>query len=488
MNGSALDVSASTPRPVELGAFGDRVCLVGGLSSVHDPLCAAALRGAGVLAEALHPRTDEGLRRARALGNHGQCNPAHYAVGAVIEHARRSGLAPAAFAARHAWLTVGSCGPCRLAAFDFEYARVLSSAGLGALPVLLADQLAFAAAPLGLGGQLRTPPAAMSSALLEAVLAADVIAAQGHALRPYARDPGDVDALVARAVDAAAARLAAGEPVTPALEEARARAATLRCDRTRVLPRVLLVGEPWTTLADGDPSYDLARWLAVAGAEVVAPAAADWLLFRLWEERERATEAGSEAALGAALALDHAAAHVRARWHELAMAAGVTARLEDPAAIAAIAAPHYTPAVKGGSGHLEVGRALAAARDHGAHLVLSLKPFGCLPSSALSDGILSILARSGESGLGATRFLALETTGDADAIVESRVVMALHAAALAAADELDTCARSLGLSLAGAMDAIAALPAAMLDIEGSRTYACTAVEGLWRARPRAGGL
>ena len=40
--------------------------LVGGLSSVHDPLLAAALRGFGERAEALHPPTDEGLRRARA--------------------------------------------------------------------------------------------------------------------------------------------------------------------------------------------------------------------------------------------------------------------------------------------------------------------------------------------------------------------------------------------------------------------------------------
>ena len=99
----------------------DRTLLVGGLSSLHDGLCAAALRSQGLSAVPLHPCTDNGLRRARALGNHGQCNPAHYSVGAVLEHAQASGEAPAHFAQRHAWLTLGSNGPCRLAAFGFEY-------------------------------------------------------------------------------------------------------------------------------------------------------------------------------------------------------------------------------------------------------------------------------------------------------------------------------------------------------------------------------
>ena len=98
--------------------------------------------------------------------------------------------------------------------------------------------------------------------------------------------------------------------------------------------------------------------------------------------------------------------------------------------------------MKGGSAHLEIGRALRAARDRAAHLVISLKPFGCLPSSALSDGILSVLAR----GLPRVRFLAVETTGDADAAVESRTEMAVHAATLAAIEELDEACEGAGLS------------------------------------------
>jgi predicted nucleotide-binding protein (sugar kinase/HSP70/actin superfamily) len=102
---------------------------------------------------------------------------------------------------------------------------------------------------------------------------------------------------------------------------------------------------------------------------------------------------------------------------------------------------------------------------------LSLKPFGCLPSSALSDGILLpvMVARGGPA------FLAVETTGDADASVDSRVEMALHAATLRAADELDQARAKAGLTASGATEV---LRGAAWPTTTPRTYACTAAERL----------
>jgi len=327
----------------------ERTLLVGGLSSVHDPLLAAALRGCGRRAEALHPRTDSGLKLARGFGNHGQCNPAHYAVGAVLEHARSSGMVAHAFCETRAWLTVGSCGPCRLAAFPHEYARVLAGAGLGALPVVLVDQLAFArdrgpaAAP--------TIRAEEASALLVAVVVADVVV----------------------------------------------------------------------------------RELMAADAKLVAT------------------------------------------WDRLAEAAGYSTRLAAPDDLAALASAHYDPRVRGGSAHLEVGRALQAVRDRTAHLVLSLKPFGCLPSSSLSDGILSVRLRQTAS----PSFLAIETTGDADATAESRMEMALHAATLTASAELEAASADAAMTTGEALLLLGALGDRPVPC-GPRRYACTAAERLCR--------
>jgi len=437
----------------------ERTLLVGGLSAVHDPLLAAALRGCGRKAEALHPRTDTGLRIARGLGNHGQCNPAHYAVGAVIEHAGISGMHRRFFCEQRAWLTLGSCGPCRLAAFSHEYARVLTGAGLGALPVVLLDQLAF------VGDTARSSPIdpAAASALLEAIVAADVVVQVGHRLRPYATDPAEVDDLVTRTVDALVAALERRSALAPSMVELAARASRIRRDPTRVLPRVLLVGEPWTTLADGDPSYDLARRLAVFGAEVLAPTATDWLRYLIWQERQAGDT--PEQALSAA---DEA---VRALWQRLAGAAALRTELEDLDAVADGARAHYDPRVVGGSAHLEIGRALQAVARNAVHLVLSLKPFGCLPSSALSDGVLSVLLRE-PSG---PHFLALETAGNADATTESRVEMALHAATLAAVAELDAACDRVGIDHDTAQRLLESLGDATPP-SGPRVHACTAAE------------
>lgn len=409
----------------------DRTWLVGGLSSVHDPLFAATLRGAGLPAVALHPRTDAGLRRARSLGNHGQCNPAHYSVGAVLEHARSSGQDPAVFAARHGWLTAGSCGPCRLASFGLEYNRVLSGAGLGELPVVRIEPLALVTERAPCEGL--TLDSRARHALLLAVIAGDVLTKIGHTLRPYATEPADVDSLIELGVREVSEALECRGSVERVIRRVRERAGAVHRDASRVLPRVLLVGEPWTTLADGDPSYDLARQLGAYGAEVDAPLACDWLHYRIWEEeRDADVDRGGPAIDARVRRLRRVERRLRALWRSLALSAGLgrSAR-PDMNELASLAEPFYDPDVRGGSAHLEIGRALQADRDRTAHLVISLKPFGCLPSSHVSDGILSNLLREGRR----VSFLALETCGDADVTAESRVEMALHAASLAAAEQ-----------------------------------------------------
>jgi predicted nucleotide-binding protein (sugar kinase/HSP70/actin superfamily) len=456
----------------------ERTWLVGGLSSVHDPLLAAALRGAGFRAVAVHPRTDSGLRRARSLGNHGQCNPAHYAVGAVLEHARRSGEDPAAFADRHGWLTAGSCGPCRLAAFGFEYARVLAGAGLERLPVAQIEPLVFMTGRVRAGLPCIGPQAA--NALLLAVVAGDVLTTLGHALRPYAVDPCDVDSLLESGVGDVAEALERRASLVAPLRRLRAGADMVARVVARALPRVLLVGEPWMTLADGDPSYDLARRLGAHGVEVDAPMACDWLHYRIWEEeREAGAEPGGPEMGARIRTLRRADRRIRALWRFLAAAVRLgRARRPDMNELATLAGSHYDPDVRGGSAHLEVGRALQADRDRTAHLVLSLKPFGCIPSSHVSDGILSVVLRRGRR----LPFLALETCGDADATAESRVEMAIHAAALAAADDFAVVCRERAMTPAAARRELEARSSRTIAVDGPRTYACSSAESLWRAR------
>lgn len=438
-----------------------RTLLVGGLSSVHDALCVAALRGAGIPAEVLPPPTDRGMTRARSLGNHGQCNPAQYAVGAVLEHASRSGFAPAEFAERHAWIAPGSCGPCRLAAFPLEWKRVLDGSGLGALHVELFDQFAFVPALAGPDGA-----ASPGLTLLSALIAGDVLATLGHRLRPWVEDTAALDRLLAEGVTAVAGAFERGGSVRETITSVAESTRSLATRFDRVLPRVLLVGEPWTTLNDGDPSYAVARRLEELGAEVEAPRVVDWLRTIAWQRSRARLVPDDERA-----AAKSAVRSLGALWRLFARAAGLTEPVEDPAALGALASPWYPPDVRGGSAHLEVARTLSAMQQRSVHLVLSVKPFGCLPSSSLSDGILVPLL---DRTPGAPAFVAIETTGDSHATVDSRLEMALHGATLRALDELETACSDARVSTPDACRSLASLRPR--HIGGPRTFACTAAE------------
>ncbi|MBK7859675.1 MAG: hypothetical protein IPJ65_13860 [Archangiaceae bacterium] len=414
---------------------------------MRDRLAVAALRAAGVRAEQLAAPTDSGLGAARSLGNHGQCNPAHYPVGAVLERARGSGCI-AAFARAHTWLVPASCGPCRLAAFPLEWQRVLEGTGLAELQVERVDPLAFLPA-------LDRGP---GFGLLLALVAGDVLESLGHALRPYAADAGAFETALERETAAVAAAVERDAPLDEALGSAARALRGLPFRGDRILPRVLLTGEPWTTLAGGDPSYDAAVRLAGLGAEIDAPRLIDWFRALAWQS----AAARPVRSLGAL-------------WRRLARSAGLPGRLSHPARLAALAADWYPAAVRGGSGFLEVARALEAAGSRTAHLVVSLKPFGCLPSSALSDGVLSPLLARQRAG---PAFLALETTGDSHASVDSRLEMALHAAALRALGEAESACAARGLDLATARARLGRQR--VPELTGPRAFASSAAERIAR--------
>jgi predicted nucleotide-binding protein (sugar kinase/HSP70/actin superfamily) len=392
-----------------------RVLAVGGVSGVHDALLCAALRARGIAAEPIAVPDGRALATGRALLARGHCNPTYYLSGALVEHLRafaaREGLAPAEVGARRAHLTAGSCGPCRFATYAAEHRRALVAAGFTGVAVATLEQTApgptSALAALGVRVDAR-----LVVALARAVVLGDLLVQAGCERRPAAANPGAVDEALGRAGHALEAALVAGAPLGPPLAALRAELDALP-RRARQAPplAVRVTGEFFAATTDGEGGHRLIRWLEARDARVTPPPVSEWLLYLAWQ-------AGTPRARRAGAAL-------RALHRRLALVAGVTASLADLDDLAALAAPHYHTALRGGAGHLEVATFLAADRDASADLVVSVKPFGCLPSSAVSDGIVPALARRARRAV----FVAVETTGDAEAAVESRLELALDLAA-----------------------------------------------------------
>jgi predicted nucleotide-binding protein (sugar kinase/HSP70/actin superfamily) len=121
---------------------------------------------------------------------------------------------------------------------------------------------------------------------------------------------------------------------------------------------------------------------------------------------------------------------------------GITHHLVNQEELARLAHPYYHRLSRGGEGHLEVGKNIYYTVNNLAHMVLSLKPFGCMPSTQ-SDGAQSAVVNRYRDMI----FLPIETSGEGEVNAHSRVQMALGEAKAKAKLEFKNALESTGMSL-----------------------------------------
>ena len=121
---------------------------------------------------------------------------------------------------------------------------------------------------------------------------------------------------------------------------------------------------------------------------------------------------------------------------------GIAHTLVSQDTLAEMASPYYKPLARGGEGYLEVGKNIYYHSQKLCHMVLSLKPFGCLPSSQ-SDGIQSAVISQHKDMI----YLPVETSGEGENNAHSRVQMALGEAKAKAKTEFQQALESTGKHL-----------------------------------------
>ena len=99
---------------------------------------------------------------------------------------------------------------------------------------------------------------------------------------------------------------------------------------------------------------------------------------------------------------------------------GIGHHLVDQYELQRLGHPYYNSRAAGGEGHLEVAKNIYYSHKGLAHMVLALKPFGCMPSTQ-SDGAQSAVMSHYKDMI----FLPVETSGEGDVNAHSRVQMAL---------------------------------------------------------------
>ena len=118
-------------------------------------------------------------------------------------------------------------------------------------------------------------------------------------------------------------------------------------------------------------------------------------------------------------------------------------KIPDMDDLAKTANQYYNNELRGGEGHMEVGKLIKNVRENKTNMTVSVKPFGCMPSSGVSDGIQSLITERYPQAI----FLAIETSGDGKVNVQSRIQMQLFKARQVARQEVDQALASYGLTM-----------------------------------------
>jgi hypothetical protein len=307
--------------------------------------------------------------------------------------------------------------------------------------------------------------------LLKALLAGDILNGLGYRIRPYEVVPGATDAVVEQAKKICYEALRDGRSILWALHQSKKLFSKIEVDRTIPKPKTAIIGEFWAMTTEGDGNYHLQRFIEQEGSEADIQFVTAWILYNIWEVRHdtknRALLRGVD---GGKLGLKDAGEYgvfirkiglwagdkaLRAAFQTFAHAGGFYGyHLPNMDDVADVAAPYYNNDLRGGEGHMEVGKLILNVAKSKATMTLSVKPFGCMPSSGVSDGVQSLITERYPG----TIFCAVETSGDGAVNFQSRVQMYLFKAKQAAVAEFEKALADTGLTVQELRDWLVAHP------------------------------
>jgi predicted nucleotide-binding protein (sugar kinase/HSP70/actin superfamily) len=254
-----------------------------------------------------------------------------------------------------------------------------------------------------------------------------------------------------------------GREYVDALHACRDKINMIEVDRFRIKPVIKITGEFWAQTTEGDGNFNMFAFLEKEGAQVLVEPIATWIAYMMYVAKE-----------GAKARADAEAIHKDVKWyqphkrlanelklfkrtgglsagsamwtyfyHRTIKHMGDTAHhLVPQKELSRLAHPFYHQLARGGEGYMEVGKNVYYTVNHLCHMVLALKPFGCMPSTQ-SDGVQSRVVNKFKDMI----FLPIETSGEGEVNAHSRVQMALAEAKAKARAEFEGVLRQTGKSL-----------------------------------------
>ena len=474
--------------------------LFGGLTWKHEHLLHGAFEGLGYKCEYVPVPDVDAFQLGKEYGNNGQCNPTYFTVGNLVQYLQgleEAGQTKEEIINNYIFLTAGACGPCRFGMYEAEYRLALRNSGFDGFRVQLFQQSGgIDQAELEAGLDMNLD---FFMGILNALNIGDMVTGLAYLIRPYEVIPGETDRVLEECVDylhdvmktkkrfqvgeskwAGLIKLFPGlegnanyigkfldqlfsEDYVQALHHVRDQFNAIEVDRLRAKPIVKITGEFWAQTTEGDGNFNMFRFLEREGAEVLVEPIGTWIIYMLHQAKQAAKDrkgvkGGEEFAswsnpikrLNQELkfkqkigAMTIAESIFNREYNRLIEAMGGTVHhLANQYELQRLGHPFYNSRAGGGEGHLEVAKNIYYSNKDLAHMVLSVKPFGCMPSTQ-SDGAQAAVVSQYKDMI----YLPIETSGEGEINAHSRVQMALGEAKAKTKSELNDTLAETGLTI-----------------------------------------
>jgi predicted nucleotide-binding protein (sugar kinase/HSP70/actin superfamily) len=452
---------AYKPRPFTRAEREDVTILFGNLHWRAERVMQGVFSNLGYRTQILPTATRADLLTGREVADIGQCCPTSFTAGNLVNTLRREAASVGAetVANNFIYLTAGSCGACRFGQYHQSYELALRNSGLDGFRMFLMGQGGLDQGATDGGGLDLNLPLLLGSAW--AVLLADVVQDLEYQTRPYEVKPGETARAARDAVEilhaAMLKRPARGTKwrslgwhlatsyFVDAMRDVRRRFDEVEVDRLRVKPKVKITGEFYLQTVEGDPNYNIHRWLEAEGAEVYPAVIVIWFDYLM---RMAAQDFEDHVGINRGAYLKMKSIHaaqglLRWTYDRMRKALGaVPHEMPRQALLRDLAAPYYHSRLNGGEGDMLVGKALWAHQQKKAHMICELSPYSCMPNTMSIGAMAGVLGKHPD-----LLYAPLEIKGDAEVHALSRCQMVLTEAKKRAQKEFDDALARTGKTL-----------------------------------------
>jgi len=382
----------------------------------------------------------EDVRWGKEYGNRMECNPMYFTGGSLLRNLFRiekeTGLSKEEIVKKYVFVGGGGqCGPCRYGMYPQEYLKALDDAGFKNFRIVIFST-GFTRDPVHRNSALKININFRLGMLHSAILA-DIFHAAECAIRPYAIDKKSALEIIENAqehVNHTFGKKRYIFKLPKALKEAGNMIADIPKSDIE-LPRILVTGEIFANLAHNEGNYNIRRFIMDEGCEVLPGYLTQRIMYDMWRMIKN-YDRFIKYAENNKDRIKYTLIRIQIRFRKMFIEyfwnsfiknfnpSGFGAKMEfvDLDMFGEIGKPYYHPEIFGGEGNLEISEALYYADKVDGFI--SSKPFGCMPSSGVSDGVMAKIMHDKPE----LNFLSIETSGDNEVSILSRVSMLLFKA------------------------------------------------------------